>query len=144
MRQVIGADGEFVPVQGLLALLPSPISYIKASFTCSGNWLGSGNKVSTRAPQSTGHEPLEKGLCPEFKKILRKSECRVNALPGTCRDQPRICRFQRCDLSLSHQCALLSPKLNCLGSGSQKLQEAGAGRPGLWGKVPKGYLTAAD
>lgn len=56
-----------------LALPPLPLLSIKESPTCSGNWLGKGNKLSARVLQGMGSRATEgKGLCVVgFRKILR-------------------------------------------------------------------------
>lgn len=70
-----------------LALAPLPLLSIKESPTCSGNWLGKGNKLSVRGLQGTGSRATEgKGLCVGFRKslrsVLRQSQSPARYLQG--------------------------------------------------------------
>lgn len=108
MRRVIGADGEFMPGPGFMGSAPLPHPIHQSQLHLFRELAGEGERSQCQGT-SEHRDYYEKGLCPKFEKILRKSECRVSALPGTCRVSP----FQRRALRLSLQCALLVPKLNC-------------------------------
>lgn len=112
---------------GLLVLPPTPIASKQAPPTLGIGWERGMNSVPRRL------RPLEKRLCPRFKKILRRVQ--VQSEPSRAPSGASLAHspFQLRDLSLSHQRAFLRPKFNYLAweVSSCKKQEVGAGNLGL-------------